>query len=133
MSKNLLTKRQKEVLRYRDRGLTQQAIADILHTTKSNICTIEKSAMVNIQRAKETLEIFATRDAQYICTIPAGTDLFDSVALIVREADKAGIAISDDPLALINRIRGGNPGKIHGRYVMDDIGVYLRDDRELFF
>ena len=45
MTDSLLTDRQKEVLRYRRRGLAQQAIADILHTSKPNICMIEKKAM----------------------------------------------------------------------------------------
>ena len=49
------------------------------------------------------------------------------------EAGKAGIAIPDDPMVLINRIRVENPDKIHGRLIKKDIQVYLRDDGELFF
>ena len=54
MKDGLLTERQMEVLRYRKQGLTQQQIADIISTSKANVCTIEKSAMENIRRAKET-------------------------------------------------------------------------------
>ena len=53
MKDGLLTDRQMEVLRYRKQGLTQQQIADIISTSKANVCTIEKSAMENIKRAKE--------------------------------------------------------------------------------
>ena len=77
MKDGLLTERQMEVLRYRKQGLTQQQIADIISTSKANVCTIEKSAMENIRRAKETLEFLYTLDATHLCTIPSGTDLFN--------------------------------------------------------
>ena len=73
MKDGLLTDRQMEVLRYRKQGLTQQQIADIISTSKANVCTIEKSAMENIRRAKETLEFLYTLDATHLCTIPSGT------------------------------------------------------------
>ncbi len=60
MKDGLLTDRQKEVLRYRKQGMTQQEIADIISTSKANVCTIEKSAMENIRRAKETLDFLYT-------------------------------------------------------------------------
>ena len=50
MKDTLLTDRQKEVIRYRKKGMTQQQIADRLGTSKANICTIEKSANENIRR-----------------------------------------------------------------------------------
>ena len=69
MKEGLLTDRQKEVLRYRKQGLTQQQIADIIDTSKANVCTIEKSAMENIRRAKDTLDFLYTLDATHLCTI----------------------------------------------------------------
>ena len=63
MKDGLLTERQREVLRYRKQGLTQQQIADIIATSKANVCTIEKSAMENIRRAKETLDFLYTLDS----------------------------------------------------------------------
>ena len=77
MKHTLLTERQMEILRYRKQGLTQQHIADILSTSKANICTIEKCANENIKRARETLEYLYTLDATHLCTIPSGTDLFE--------------------------------------------------------
>ena len=66
MKDGLLTERQMEVLRYRKQGLTQQQIADIISTSKANVCTIEKSAMENIRRAKETLDFLYTLDATHL-------------------------------------------------------------------
>ena len=42
MKDGLLTDRQREVLRYRKQGLTQQQIADIINTSKANVCTYRK-------------------------------------------------------------------------------------------
>jgi len=90
MKDGLLTDRQKEVLRYRKQGLTQQQIADIINTSKANVCTIEKSAMENIRRARETLEFLYTLDATHLCTIPAGTDLLEVGSIITGKQRSLG-------------------------------------------
>ena len=105
----MLTDRQMEVLRYRKQGLTQQQIADIISTSKANVCTIEKSAMENIRRAKETLEFLYTLDATHLCTIPSGTDLFNVPAIIFGEAEKIKIKVKYDTISLINRLRESGP------------------------
>jgi Tfx family DNA-binding protein len=133
MKDGLLTERQKDVLRYRKRGLTQQQIADIFNTSKANICTIEKSAMENIRRAKETLEFLYTLDARHLCTLKAGTDLFEAGPLIYAEAGKFNIKVNCDSIELINRLRVENPKRIRGRHIREDIEVYLSDDGELYF
>jgi len=127
------TDRQMEVLRYRRLGLTQQQVADIIRTTKANVCMIEKSAMRRIERAKETLNLVAMLDARQICTLEAGTDLLDAAPLICAEAGRAGMPVPDDPMALITRIRERNPDRIQGRLVKENISVYLRNDGELWF
>jgi len=109
MKDGLLTDRQMEVLRYRKQGLTQQQIADIISTSKANVCTIEKSAMENIRRAKETLEFLYTLDATHLCIIPNGTDLFEVPAIIFGEAEKINIKVKYDTISLINRIRSHGP------------------------
>ena len=88
MKDGLLTDRQKEVLRFRKQGMTQQQIADIIHTSKANVCTIEKSATENIRRAKETLEFLYTLDATHLCTIAAGMDLLDVAPFILPRSRK---------------------------------------------
>ncbi|MDH7510855.1 MAG: Tfx family DNA-binding protein [Methanolinea sp.] len=132
MKDGLLTDRQKEVLRYRKKGLTQQQIADIINTSKANVCTIEKSAMENIRRAKETLEFLYTLDATHLCTIPGGTDLIEAASLIYREAEKLGIKVRYDTISLINKIREAAPGRFKARFVKENIDVYIADDGELY-
>ena len=124
MKEGLLTDRQKEVLRYRKMGMTQQQIADIIHTSKANVCTIEKSAMDNIEHAKETLHFFHTLDARHISSLKAGSDLFDSVPFIFEEVRKIGITVAADTMSIINRLRAEMPKRIHGRLIQQDIEVF---------
>jgi Tfx family DNA-binding protein len=128
MKDGLLTDRQMEVLRYRKQGLTQQQIADIISTSKANVCTIEKSAMENIRRAKETLEFLYTLDATHLCLIPNGTDLFE-----VPEAEKINIKVKYDTISLINRMRESRPQCCKARVICEDIHVYITDAGELYF
>lgn len=133
MKDGLLTDRQKEVLRYRKQGLTQQQIADIIRTSKANVCTIEKSAVENIKRAKETLEFLYTLDATHLCNIPAGTDLLDVATMIYQEAEKMGIKVKYDTISLINKMRDSAPERFKARFVRENIDVYINDDGELYF
>jgi Tfx family DNA-binding protein len=133
MKQGLLTERQKEVMRYRKQGLTQQQIADLIHTSKANVCTIEKAALENIRKARETLDFLYTLDATHLCTIRAGTDLFDVAKLIYAEAEKLGIKVSYDTISLINRLRESNPEWFKARFVREDVEVYINKDGELYF
>ncbi|MEN6611014.1 MAG: Tfx family DNA-binding protein [Methanoregulaceae archaeon] len=129
----LLTERQKEIVRYRAQGMTQQQIADLLNTSKGNIRTIEKTAGGNIPLAKEILLFIHTIDAQSLCTLKAESDLLDSIPLIMEAAGKLNIPVSTDPPDLINRLRAGYPQRIHGRHIREDSEVFLQDDGEQYF
>jgi Tfx family DNA-binding protein len=133
MKEGLLTDRQKEVLRYRKQGLTQQQIADIIDTSKANVCTIEKSAMENIRRAKDTLEFLYTLDATHLCTVQAGTDLLEVAPIIYKEAEKIGIKVKYDTISLINKIRESTPERFRARHVREHIEVYINDEGDLYF
>jgi Tfx family DNA-binding protein len=133
MKHTLLSERQMEILRYRKNGLTQQQIADILSTSKANVCTIEKAANENIKRAKETLDFLYTLDAKRLCTIPSGTDLFDVPSIIFNEAEKININVIYDTISVINRLRESRPQSCKARCVCEDIVVYITDVGELNF
>jgi len=133
MDETLLTYRQIQVMKYRKNGMTQQQIADLIHTSKANVCTIEKSARENVLRAKKTLEIYYALDGRTLCTIPAGTDLFDTVPKIIEEAGKAGVKLTVDPMDIINRLRDECPHRIHGRLIKNDIEVFLEPSGWLNF
>ena len=133
MKDGLLKERQREVLRYRKQGLTQQQIADIISTSKANVCTIEKSAMENIRRAKETLEFLYTLDSTHLCTIAVGTDLFDVPPLIFAEAEKLNIKVNYDTISLINHLRDSRPKSYKARCISEPVEAYLTSTGELYF
>jgi len=133
MKQGLLTDRQKEVLRYRKNGLTQQQIAEIISTSKANVCTIEKAAMENIARARETLEFLYTLDASHLCTLKEGMDLLKTAEMIYSEAEKVGIKVKYDTISLINRLRDSNPERFRARYIRENVEVYINNDGELYF
>jgi HTH-type transcriptional regulator, fmd operon transcriptional regulator len=133
MKNGLLTERQKEVLRYRRQGLTQQQIADIIGTSKANVCTIEKSALENVRRAHETLQFMYTLDARFLCVIPLGADLLAVPETIFHEASGRGVKVRYDTIGLINRLRESIPQHVQARFVKDEIQVYLNDDGEIYF
>ena len=133
MKDGLLTDRQKEVLRYRKQGMTQQQIADIISTSKANVCTIEKSAMENIKRARETLEFLYTLDATHLCTIQGGTDLLEVPPIVYREAEQLGIKVKYDTISLINKLRESAPERFRARQVRETIDVYINEEGELYF
>ncbi len=133
MKDGLLTERQMEVLRYRRQGLTQQQIADIIATSKANVCTIEKSAMENIRRAKETLDFLYTLDSTHLCSIKSGTDLFDVPAIIFSEAEKLNIKVKYDTISLINHLRDSRPKSYQARSLSENVEVYLTTDGDIYF
>jgi Tfx family DNA-binding protein len=133
MKDGLLTERQREVLRYRKQGLTQQQIADIIATSKANVCTIEKSAMENIRRAKETLDFLYTLDSTHLCTIASGTDLLDVPAIIFSEAEKLNIKVKYDTISLINHLRESKPKSYTARSLFENVETYITNDGEIYF
>ncbi|MEN6516825.1 MAG: Tfx family DNA-binding protein [Methanospirillum sp.] len=133
MKNGLLTDRQKGVLRYRRQGMTQQQIADIIGTSKGNVCTVEKSALENVHRARETLQFMYTLDARFLCVIPTGADILTVPDTIFREASDRGIKVRYDTISLINRLRESIPTHVQARFVKDEIQVYLNDDGEIYF
>lgn len=122
---SLLTDRQKLVLQYRRAGKTQQEIADILQTSRSNISTIEKAAHENIRMAKEALEYLYMLEATLVCTLDAGGDVTRDAFLIYDTAKQFEIKVQYTTGALINRITNAVPEKLNGTKIVADINVYL--------
>lgn len=125
MPKPLLTDRQKMVIQYRKDGLTQQEIADLLQTTRSNISLIEKSANENIRLAKEALAYVYSQNSTLIYTIAAGGELTREAYSIYKSARRLSIKVQYDTGALINRIMLAVPEKLAGTTVKEDINIYL--------
>lgn len=90
----VLTERQVEVLELRERGQTQQEVADQLGTTNSNISAVERAAEENVAKARRTLELVRTIRAPVQFSVSPGTSFDELVASVYSHGDKAGINIS---------------------------------------
>ena len=127
-SPSLLTDRQAAVLRLRQRGMSQQEVAEILGTTRSNVSILEKRALQNVARARATLREWTMIQAPISLTVPAGTDVFGVPALIFSEADKAGIKLEIGSLDIVVQIRNKAPEILRKRRILRDLEIAVTED-----
>lgn len=90
----VLTNRQLEVLEFREKGYTQQEIADKLGTTDSNVSAIERSAKENVRKAKQTLRLVRTVQSPVRFAVPPDATFDTLVDEVYAQGDKADIKIS---------------------------------------
>ncbi|WP_049935757.1 Tfx family DNA-binding protein [Haloplanus natans] len=90
----ILTERQVEVLELREQGLTQQAVADRLGTTGSNVSAVERAAERNVEQARRTLELIRTVRSPVRLTVEAGTSFDGLVDAVYERGDEAGVKIA---------------------------------------
>ena len=127
-SDSLLTDRQAAVLRLRKKGLSQQEVADILGTTRSNVSILEKRALHNVSRARATLRDWTMIQAPVSLKIPAGTDLFEVPALVFSEADRSGIKLDIGSVDIVFQIRRKVPEALKKRVTIRDLVVAVTED-----
>ncbi len=128
---SLLTERQLEVLKMRNKGCSQQEVADILGTTRSNISILEKRAHQNILRAERTLQQWMMIQAPISLKVPAGTDVFDLPKMIFDAADKRSIELPITSLDIIVQLRRKSPRLFRKRAVQKDIDIYVTGNGEI--
>ncbi|MDO5844674.1 MAG: Tfx family DNA-binding protein [Methanocorpusculum sp.] len=127
MTDSLLTDRQKFILMRRKEGLTQNEIAQLLDTTRSNVTLIEKSAKSNIAQAKQALEFIYSLEATLVCTLSEGTDLKNEIFIVFKAAASLNIKIQFKAGALLNFVTTSVPEKLNGDLIIEDINVYLNN------
>jgi len=130
-STSLLTDRQRTVLKLRQKGMSQQEVAELLGTTRSNVSILEKRALQNVKRAKATLKEWTMIQAPVSLTIPAGTDIFDLPSLLFLEADRTGIKLDIGSVDVVVQIKGKVPEALKKRVILRDIEVAVTEDGQL--
>lgn len=90
---SLLTDRQAEVLKLREKGLTQRTVAERLGTTASNVSAVERAATDNVERARQTLEHVRLLRAPVRLTFERGNGFDEIVEEIYAAGDEAGVRI----------------------------------------
>lgn len=128
---SLLTDRQIQVLRLRLQGLSQQEVAEILGTTRSNISILERRAHQNICRAKRTLRDWIMLRAPIYLRAEAGTDVFDMPGMIFEAADRAGMRLPVTSLDIVVQLRRVAPRLFKKRLLQQAADIFVTGDGEV--
>ncbi|MDD1742883.1 MAG: Tfx family DNA-binding protein [Methanotrichaceae archaeon] len=128
---SFLTDRQVKVLELRLKGCSQQDIADILGTCRSNISILEKRAHRNISRAKRTLHQWMMIQSPIFLKLSRGTDVFDISDTIFAAADEKGIHLPITSLDIIVQLKSKAPNIFGKRYIKKDVQIYISEVGDL--
>ncbi len=126
-----LTEKQIRVLRLRADGYTQAEIARKFGTSRANISATEKKALINIEKAKNTLTLTKMLKAPQWFTAKPDDDLNDIVKKIYDKADSNGIHISQNFPALANLIQEKAKEKIRGRRIILEMEIAITKKGEV--
>jgi Tfx family DNA-binding protein len=129
--RSFLTERQVRVLELRLKGRSQQEVADILGTTRSNISILEKRAHQNVSRAKLTLHQWMMIQSPICLKISQGTDVFDLPDIVFAAADEKGIHLPITSLDVIVQLKSQAPNIFGKRNIKRDVQIYINEVGEL--
>ena len=124
---SFLTERQLRVLKLRLKGRSQQDVAGILGTTRSNISILEKRAHQNISRAKLTLHQWMMVQSPICLKISRGTDVFDLPDIIFGAADEKGIHLPVTSLDIVVQLKSQAPNIFGKRNIKKDVQIYINE------
>ena len=125
---SVLTRRQAEVLAFRERGISQADIAEKLGTSRANVSSVESSARENIEKARETVAFAEALSAPVRVTVEAGTDLYDVPNMVYSACDEAGVKVNRTAPEVMRLVGEAAGDAVHGREVRRDITVSVTGD-----
>lgn len=125
---SFLTSRQLEILRLRKEGFSQTEAAKKLGTSRANISATEKTARLNIEKARNTLALADMIDAPIWLILEPDTDLNEAVKEIYERADSLGIRVAHTFPALSNVINEAAGDRIKGRKVLGRLEIAVAKD-----
>ena len=125
---SVLTRRQAEVLAFRERDVSQADIAEKLGTSRANVSSVESSARENIEKARETVAFAEALSAPVRVTVEAGTDLYDVPNMVYSACDEAGVKVNRTAPEVMRLVGEAAGDAVHGREVRRDITVSVTGD-----
>ena len=125
---SVLTRRQAEVLAFRERDVSQADIAEKLGTSRANVSSVESSARENIEKARETVAFAEALSAPVRVTVKAGTDLYDVPNMVYSACDEAGLKVNRTAPEVMRLVGEAAGDAVHGREVRRDITVSVTGD-----
>jgi len=95
------------------------------------VSILEKRALQNVERAKNTLRQWTMIQASVSVMVPKGTDVFEVPGRVFQEADRKGVRLSLNSLDLIVRLRSEAPQVLKKRVVLRDLEIFVTDNGEV--
>lgn len=129
--RNVLTRRQAQVLVARERGVAQTAIADAFGTSRANVSSIEASARENLEKAREAVAFAEALRSPVRVRIPAGTDLYDVPGRVYDACDEVDVKVEYTAPDLMKVISDAAGPAVTGRHVATTLVVGVTDDGEI--
>lgn len=126
--RNVLTRRQAEVLALREAGLAQAAIAERLGTSRANVSSIEASARANIRKARETVAFADALSAPVRVAVERETDLYEVPTRVYAACDEAGVKVNLSAPELMKTISDAAGDAVVGREVKQPLVVGVTTD-----
>lgn len=126
--RNVLTRRQAEVLALRERNVPQADIASRLGTSRANVSSIEASARTNVEKARETIAFAEALNAPVRIEVAAGTDLYDVPSRVYAACDDAEVKVNQTAPELMKSVSDAAGDAISGREVKRDLLVGVTMD-----
>jgi len=123
-----LTRRQAEVLAMRERDLKQEAIADLLGTSRANVASVESRARENIAKSRETVAFADALSAPVRIEISPETDLYEIPDEVFEVCDEAGMKVHHTAPDLMKIVSDAAIDAIQGREVRQELVVTVTDD-----
>jgi Tfx family DNA-binding protein len=120
---SVLTRRQAEVLVFRERGIRQSKIASMLGTSRANVSSIESSARQNVAKARETVAFAEALTAPVQIPVGEGTDLYDVPKQVYDACDEAGTKVNRTAPELMKTVSDAAGDAIQGREVRESLLV----------
>ena len=120
-----LTRRQIDILKLKKKGLKPIEISRVLKTSVANVCTVEKTALKNVEKAENTVKFYRAFEAPVWITFPPGADLYKIPEILVADAKKHGITPLMDSVDIMVKLKMEAYDKIRGRLLVEDVNISM--------
>ena len=90
---SFLTERQREIMRMRRNNMKKSEIAKILNITRQDVTILEKRAMINIEKAFNTIQMAYEEGLSVRVAIGKDTQILDAIKEILAAGDRKNIKI----------------------------------------
>ena len=128
---SFLTAKQIEILKLKKQGLSQTDIAKKMGTSRANISATAKTALTNIEKAKNTIKTLELMEAPIWMTFEADENLDDVVGKIYKKAGENDIWVTYDGPSLSNLIHKKAGSKIKGRRILSTLEIAVTEDGKI--